>query len=292
MADQSPRTEVAENPDGGSAPVNFTSVTMKVRGRRAVAPLLLGRPRAAPPRRLESASALQLVAPRNEPRRRTFVRPRRDRAFATSGRCTRGRRGGESHRVSFFLFRGCFVTACLLLVSAVGLHRATASSITTQGASPGMSIMLDAKNARKRAEADVQLLANRLQHLRVAEERARKKICETKVGRSVGRSAPQRPRRVSSRRASGRGRGRRRGRENGVTSVSQQYQLGPRARTLSHPAPANIMPFSRRTVTRRCSRGSAPRHRFDLCSSARGRLGDGRCVGSRVRLCSRGLVRS
>jgi hypothetical protein len=44
-----------------------------------------------------------------------------------------------------------------------------------------MSIMLDAKNARKRAEADVQLLANRLQHLRVAEERARKKICETKA---------------------------------------------------------------------------------------------------------------
>ena len=41
--------------------------------------------------------------------------------------------------------------------------------------------MLDAKNARKRAEADVQLLANRLQHLRVAEERARKKICETKA---------------------------------------------------------------------------------------------------------------
>ena len=45
----------------------------------------------------------------------------------------------------------------------------------------GMSIMLDAKNARKRAESDVQLLANRLQHLRIAEERARKKIGETKA---------------------------------------------------------------------------------------------------------------
>lgn len=110
--------------------------------------------------------------------------------------------------------------------------------------------------------------------------------------RSVGRSAPQRPRRVSSRRASERGRGRRRGRDNRATSGSLQYQLGPRARTLAHPAPANIMPFSRCTVTRRCSRGSAPRHRFDLCSSARGRVGHGRCVGSRVRLCSRGLVRS
>lgn len=43
-----------------------------------------------------------------------------------------------------------------------------------------MSIMLDAKNARKRAEADVQLLANRLQHLKMAEERARRKIVETK----------------------------------------------------------------------------------------------------------------
>ena len=32
--------------------------------------------------------------------------------------------------------------------------------------------MLDARKARKRAEADVQLLANRLQHLRFEEERA------------------------------------------------------------------------------------------------------------------------
>ena len=44
-----------------------------------------------------------------------------------------------------------------------------------------VSRMLDIKNQRKRAEADVQLLANRLQHLRTAESRARKKIVETRV---------------------------------------------------------------------------------------------------------------
>ena len=40
--------------------------------------------------------------------------------------------------------------------------------------------MLKARNDRKRAENDMKLLANRLAHLRVAEERARKKIAETK----------------------------------------------------------------------------------------------------------------
>jgi len=44
----------------------------------------------------------------------------------------------------------------------------------------GVSLMCDAKNHRIRAEADMKLLANRLQHLQVAEERARKKIAETK----------------------------------------------------------------------------------------------------------------
>lgn len=43
------------------------------------------------------------------------------------------------------------------------------------------SLMLDAKNHRRRAETDLQLLANRLSHLQVAEERARKKIIETKT---------------------------------------------------------------------------------------------------------------
>merc|ERR1719217_952894 len=40
--------------------------------------------------------------------------------------------------------------------------------------------MCDAKNQRIRSEADMKLLANRIQHLQLAEERARKKIAETK----------------------------------------------------------------------------------------------------------------
>ena len=40
--------------------------------------------------------------------------------------------------------------------------------------------MLRAKNERRRAESDVQLLANRLAHLRAEEEKARRKIEETK----------------------------------------------------------------------------------------------------------------
>ena len=45
----------------------------------------------------------------------------------------------------------------------------------------GVSLMCDAKNHRIRAEADMKLLANRLQHLQVAEDRAKKKIAETKA---------------------------------------------------------------------------------------------------------------
>lgn len=41
------------------------------------------------------------------------------------------------------------------------------------------SAMLDVKKSRKRAQADAQLLANRLAHLRAEEERARKRILET-----------------------------------------------------------------------------------------------------------------
>lgn len=41
--------------------------------------------------------------------------------------------------------------------------------------------MLESRNARKRAESDVQLLANRLQHLKYEEERAKAKITETKA---------------------------------------------------------------------------------------------------------------
>lgn len=42
------------------------------------------------------------------------------------------------------------------------------------------NLMLEAKNTRKRAEADVHLLANRLAHLQAEEEKARKKTEETK----------------------------------------------------------------------------------------------------------------
>ena len=94
-----------------------------------------------------------------------------------------------------------------------------------------MSIMLDAKNARKRAETDIQLLANRLQHLRVAEERAREKICETKVGRPVGAAeAPSRL--VSSRLGAGAGTetGARQSRDIGVPAISARTtRAHPRA---------------------------------------------------------------
>mmetsp|Transcript_6067 Transcript_6067/g.19321 ORF Transcript_6067/g.19321 Transcript_6067/m.19321 type:complete len:330 (-) Transcript_6067:33-1022(-) len=42
------------------------------------------------------------------------------------------------------------------------------------------SVVLAARNERKRAEADMQLLANRLAHLRAEEERAQKRIGETR----------------------------------------------------------------------------------------------------------------
>jgi len=54
------------------------------------------------------------------------------------------------------------------------------SSRQLLGAAPGASAMLDAKNSRKRAEADVKLLQNRLKHLQMEEERAFKKVYETK----------------------------------------------------------------------------------------------------------------
>ena len=43
-----------------------------------------------------------------------------------------------------------------------------------------VNLMLESRNARKRAEADVQLLANRLQHLKFEEQRANAKIDETR----------------------------------------------------------------------------------------------------------------
>ena len=44
-----------------------------------------------------------------------------------------------------------------------------------------LNLMLESRNARKRAESDVQLLANRLQHLKFEEERAKAKIVETEA---------------------------------------------------------------------------------------------------------------
>mmetsp|Transcript_12819 Transcript_12819/g.16839 ORF Transcript_12819/g.16839 Transcript_12819/m.16839 type:complete len:304 (+) Transcript_12819:31-942(+) len=64
-------------------------------------------------------------------------------------------------------------------------NRSTRSAMSSRsrihGATPGVSAMLDAKNARKRAEADVKLLQNRLKHLQMEEERAFKKVAETKA---------------------------------------------------------------------------------------------------------------
>lgn len=49
------------------------------------------------------------------------------------------------------------------------------------------NLMLEAKNTRKRAEADVHLLANRLAHLQVEEEKARRKTEEIRLVREGGR---------------------------------------------------------------------------------------------------------
>ena len=46
-----------------------------------------------------------------------------------------------------------------------------------------VNLFLESRNARKRAEADVLLLANRLQHLRHEEERAKAKIEETRTNK-------------------------------------------------------------------------------------------------------------
>ena len=44
-----------------------------------------------------------------------------------------------------------------------------------------VAAMLRAKNERRRAESDVQLLANRLAHLKAEEEKARRKIDEVQL---------------------------------------------------------------------------------------------------------------
>ena len=51
----------------------------------------------------------------------------------------------------------------------------------SSSSSKQVNLFLESRNARKRAEADVLLLANRLQHLRHEEERAKAKIEETRT---------------------------------------------------------------------------------------------------------------
>lgn len=60
----------------------------------------------------------------------------------------------------------------------MGPKRPSAGSLLSARATA--SKMLEAKNTRKRAEADVHLLANRLTHLRLEEEKARRKMEETR----------------------------------------------------------------------------------------------------------------
>ncbi|CAM9872702.1 unnamed protein product, partial [Chrysoparadoxa australica] len=62
-----------------------------------------------------------------------------------------------------------------------GERRRSRPTSATSLRSVDASAMLEAKNSRKRAEADVQLLANRLAHLKVEEEKARKKVEETQA---------------------------------------------------------------------------------------------------------------
>ena len=61
-----------------------------------------------------------------------------------------------------------------------GLTTAPDEEVDTMSNDQLVAAMLRAKNERRRAESDVQLLANRLAHLRAEEEKARKKIEETK----------------------------------------------------------------------------------------------------------------
>jgi hypothetical protein len=52
---------------------------------------------------------------------------------------------------------------------------------TSDGASLSALAMLEAKSGRKRAEGDLQLLANRIALLRLEEQKALSKVTETKV---------------------------------------------------------------------------------------------------------------
>eukprot|EP00904_Undaria_pinnatifida_P006958 jgi/Undpi1/3392/HiC_scaffold_15.g06765.m1 len=63
-------------------------------------------------------------------------------------------------------------------VKGMGPKRPSTGSMSARATA---NLMLEAKNTRKRAEADVHLLANRLAHLQAEEEKARRKTEETKI---------------------------------------------------------------------------------------------------------------
>lgn len=63
------------------------------------------------------------------------------------------------------------------IVQGMGPKRPSTGSMSARATA---NLMLEAKNTRKRAEADVHLLANRLAHLQAEEEKAKKKTEETK----------------------------------------------------------------------------------------------------------------
>lgn len=64
-----------------------------------------------------------------------------------------------------------------LFMKGMGPKRPSTGSMSARATA---NAMLEAKNTRKRAEADVHLLANRLAHLQAEEEKARRKTDETK----------------------------------------------------------------------------------------------------------------
>ncbi|CAM9481930.1 unnamed protein product, partial [Ectocarpus sp. 12 AP-2014] len=74
------------------------------------------------------------------------------------------------HAANTYCFYGHFT-------QGMGPKRPSTGSISARATA---NLMLEAKNTRKRAEADVHLLANRLAHLQAEEEKARRKTEETK----------------------------------------------------------------------------------------------------------------
>lgn len=65
----------------------------------------------------------------------------------------------------------------VVVMQGMGPKRPSSGSMSARATA---NAMLEAKNTRKRAEADVHLLANRLAHLQAEEDKARRKTEETK----------------------------------------------------------------------------------------------------------------